>query len=153
LCDRLIYADAYLLSRIGKVQDGRHYLVQRDRCLDLMIGHPPQQRLNGLDVIDNAAELFGCLAVGVARSGRQPPAKTSSGALSRMMWSNCPWNCAWFSSQPAVALLSIWLLARWLISALECSRGDVRAVWCVPGGGRPVLRGLRRSFGGVPIMR
>jgi hypothetical protein len=34
-----------------------------------------------------------------------------------------------------VALLSIWLLARWLISALECSRGDVRAVWCVPGGG------------------
>jgi hypothetical protein len=38
-----------------------------------MIGHSPQQRLNGLDVIDNAAELFGCLAVGVAGSARQPP--------------------------------------------------------------------------------
>ena len=51
------------------------------------------------------------------------------------------------------ALLSIWLLARWLMSGLECSRGDVRAVRCVPGGGRPVLRGLRRSFGGVPVVR
>ena len=29
--------------------------------------------------------------------------------------------------------------------------GDVSAVRCVPGGWRPVLRGLRRPFGAVPV--
>jgi len=40
-----------------------------------MIGRPPQQRLNGLDVIGNAPEVFACLAVGVAGPGRQPSGK------------------------------------------------------------------------------
>jgi AcrR family transcriptional regulator len=44
-----IYSDACLLSRIGEMHDDRRHLVQRDRWLDLMIGHPPRQRLNGLN--------------------------------------------------------------------------------------------------------
>jgi hypothetical protein len=49
----------------GKTQDRRHHFVQRDRGPDFMIGRSPQQRLNGLDLIDNAVELFGCLAAGL----------------------------------------------------------------------------------------
>ena len=37
-----------------------------------MISHLPQQRLNGVDVIEDAAEFAGCFAVGVAGSRRQP---------------------------------------------------------------------------------
>lgn len=68
-----VYADACILSCIDKTHDGGHHLVQRDRRPDLVIGRSPEQGLNILDVIDNAAELFWCLAVGVAGSGRQPP--------------------------------------------------------------------------------
>jgi hypothetical protein len=37
-----------------------------------MIGHPLQQRLNGLDVIGKAPKVLECLAVGGANPGGQP---------------------------------------------------------------------------------
>ena len=68
-----VNSDARIWSCIDKTQDGGDHLVQRDRRPDLVIGRSSQQGLNILDVIDNAAELFWCLAAGVAGSGRQPP--------------------------------------------------------------------------------
>src|ERR1700684_3757464 len=40
-----------------------------------------------------------------------------------------------------------------MASDLELPSGDVWGVRRVPGGGRPVLRGLRRSSGGMPFVR
>jgi hypothetical protein len=66
-----------------------------------MIGQPPQQRLSGLDVSDNAHEVFWCLVVGVAGSGRQPHCKNLERSAQQNDVVELRMDCAWFSSQPA----------------------------------------------------
>src|SRR5258708_33153791 len=98
---RHVYADGGILSGAAETQNGRHYLVQRHRCPSLVIGHPAQQRVNGLGVIKDAAAFLRCLAERVAGPGRQPLNQRLEGRAQQIMWSNCAWNCTWFSSQPA----------------------------------------------------
>ena len=64
--------DAETRSGSGKARDSCHDIVERHRGPDLMIGHPPQQWFNVVQVIANAAEFFRHLAVRIAGPGRQP---------------------------------------------------------------------------------
>src|SRR5258708_8311584 len=96
-----VYADGGILSGADITQNGRHHLVQRHRCPNLVIGHPAQQRVNGLDVIKDAAEFLRCLGERVAGPGRQPLNQRLEPRAQQIIWSNCAWNCTWFSSQPA----------------------------------------------------
>jgi hypothetical protein len=71
------------MSRPHEMQNGRHHIIERCCCSHLGIGHLPQQRLNGLDILQDAAEFGRCLAVGVAGPGRQRSISVSCGALSK----------------------------------------------------------------------
>ena len=60
-----VYADTFILSGTDKTQDRRHHLIQRDCGSDLVIGYPPQQRLDALEIAQNAVQFFRSLAVEV----------------------------------------------------------------------------------------
>jgi hypothetical protein len=76
-----VYAGDSTLSGANETQNCRHHLVQRHRCADLVIGHPAQQRLNGLEVIKDAAEFLRCLAERVAGPARQKEPPAVKGAI------------------------------------------------------------------------
>ena len=126
-----VYPDACLLSRVDEMQNGPHHLVQWDRCLDLMIGHPPQQRLNGPAVIDNAPEVFGCLAVGVACSGRQPSRK----------------NLEWGAQQNDAVELCVELRLVLLAARDEQDVGVFGGQQCLDGVFPPPLTAVRQRLG------
>jgi len=53
-----VYADVCIMSGIDETQDGRHDLIQRDRGADLVIGCSPQQRLDSLQVGQDAVKFY-----------------------------------------------------------------------------------------------
>jgi hypothetical protein len=54
---RNVCADNGSSSRPDEAQHGRHNIGQGHHCLDLVIGHSPQQTHDGIDLVKDVTEL------------------------------------------------------------------------------------------------